>query len=185
MRVITGKFGGRRIECPQGYDVRPTSDKVKGAVFNILNNRVDWEDCIALDVFCGTGNLGIEALSRGAAFCSFVDNNKESLRYTNENLERLKIQGQYAVINADVNKLRPSFKQHNLVFIDPPYKENLAAKTLLALHETGWLADDALIVLELPNNKNSAAFAAPEGFVINDEREYGATKVFFLELVGD
>ena len=182
MRVITGKFSGRRIDCPQGYDVRPTGDKVKGAVFNILNNRLDWEEQIVLDVFCGTGNLGIEALSRGAAFATFVDNNKESLKYTSGNLERLKIEGQYAVINADVNRLRPSFKKHNLVFIDPPYKENLGAKTLRALQETGWLADDALIVLELPNNKSFADFKLPQGFVINDERDYGATKILFLGL---
>ena len=184
MRVITGKFSGRRIDCPQGYDVRPTGDKVKGAVFNILNNRVDWDEQIVLDVFCGTGNLGIEALSRGAAFATFVDNNKESLKYTSGNLERLKIEGQYAVINADVNRLRPSFKKHNLVFIDPPYKENLGAKTIKTLHENGWLADDALVILEVPSNKNTAAFVAPEGFVIDDERSYGATRVFFLELVG-
>jgi 16S rRNA (guanine966-N2)-methyltransferase len=177
MRVITGKFGGRKIECPQGYDVRPTSDKIKGSVFNILNNRVDWEDCIVLDVFCGTGSLGIEALSRGAAFCSFIDNNKESLKYTASNLERLKIEGQYEVFGADVNRLRPSFKKHNLVFIDPPYKENLGARTLTGLRENGWFAEDALIILELPIRND---FKLPAGFVVNDEREYGATKVLFL-----
>ena len=183
MRVITGKFGGRRIDCPQGYDVRPTGDKVKGAVFNILHNRLDWEEQTVLDVFCGTGNLGIEALSRGAKFASFIDNNKESLKYTSGNLERLNIEGQYDVINADVLRLRPSFRKHNLVFIDPPYKENLGTKTLKALLDTAWLADDALIMLELPNNKTTAAFTAPEGFAIDDERTYGATKVFFLKLV--
>lgn len=178
MRIITGIYGGRRLDCPDGQKIRPTSDKVKGALFNILNNRIDWDEAVVLDACCGTGSLGIEALSRGASFATFVDADKESVKFAKQNLAKLKAEQQSDVMLADVCKLGAARRAHNLLFLDPPYSLKLCKKAIEGMIAGGWLTDDALLVIETGAKHPQPM---PEAFEIVDEREYGATKILFLE----
>lgn len=176
MRVISGEYRGRKIETAKGHDIRPTLDKVKGAVFNILNNRVDWEECKVLDIFCGSGNLGIEAMSRGADSVVFIDKDRESLRVTKQNIENLKIENA-EIICADALKLRALGKKFNLIFMDPPYNLKLCEKVLLNLYEQGMLEDEFIAILEIDAKTKQII---PTFCELIDERVYGNSKVLIL-----
>jgi 16S rRNA (guanine966-N2)-methyltransferase len=155
MRIISGKHKGRRIELPSDVsdNIRPTSDFAREAIFNILThgkfglNGHSFIDKQVLDVFCGTGAFGLEALSRGAASVTFIDQSRESIAIAKHNAVRMKESEQAQFIIADATKLSTAKKQFSLIFLDPPYFSKLIPPTLKSLRAGGWIAPEALIVI--------------------------------------
>jgi 16S rRNA (guanine966-N2)-methyltransferase len=177
MRIVGGKYGSRILKAPKDDAIRPTSDKLRGAIFNMLRSRGVLDDALAMDCFCGTGALGIEALSQGAAHCVFVDNSRASFDLAKENAEALKIGSDAEFIFRDATKMGPrppGIPARTLVFLDPPYRENLIPQALESLQQGGWLVADAMCVIEA--EKDFAA-ALPPGISAVDERLYGETKL--------
>lgn len=144
MRVITGSARGRKLKTPQGLDVRPTTDSVKEAIFNII--QFDVEGRRVLDLFAGTGQMGIEALSRGAKECVFVDNSRQSLNIVKENLKLCNLQG--TVLSTDAVSYLTRGEKFDLVFMDPPYDSDLYERCLEALHQFDILMDGGIIICE-------------------------------------
>lgn len=180
MRIIAGRFGGRRIAAPPGQDVRPTSDKVRGAVFNILVSLGGVEGRVVLDGFCGSGALGLEALSRGATHCTFVDLSRRSLDVVQENARLLGAMDHSRFVMCDMTRFDPGREQaskYDLVFLDPPYRKNLIAPVLQRLAEGGMLAEDAVVVAECARGETVHGYGS---FAVHDTRQYGETSVSFL-----
>ena len=186
MRVTGGKFGGRTLVAPRDARVRPTSDKVRQAIFNILLHNdfgtgFTLKGARAADLFAGTGALGIEALSHGASFCLFVDDAAESRALIRENVEALQLTGASKIWRRDATKLGPMAAgaggPFDLVFLDPPYRMDLIALALKSLGEGGWLAHGALLVAETAEDET---IPPTDGFTRLDERVYGDTRVLFL-----
>lgn len=164
---------GRRLYVPKGQDVRPASDKVRQAVFNMLAAYGLPEGAHVLDGFCGSGAYGLEALSRGASGASFIDLNIEPCR---KNVEALGLNDVSHLLRKDILKPGPrpeAISPAALVFLDPPYRRSLMSAALRALKEGGWWADDCLFVLELEKN------ASPDlaGMAVEKEKTYGDTKI--------
>ncbi|WP_316168022.1 MULTISPECIES: 16S rRNA (guanine(966)-N(2))-methyltransferase RsmD [unclassified Bradyrhizobium] len=181
MRVVGGRLKGRNIASPASRDIRPTQDRLREALFNILVHA--YEDPIegarVLDLFAGTGALGIEAASRGAAFTLFVDNGAEARALLRNNVEALGLGGVTKVYRRDATNLGPArpVEPFSLVFLDPPYGKGLAEKALASLRDGGWLVPSALLVVE---ESKAAAFKAPEGFEELERRAYDDTEFVFL-----
>jgi len=144
MRVITGICRGRKLLEPVGYDVRPTTDQVKESLFNII--QFDIEGRKALDLFAGTGQLGIEALSRGAASCTFVDSARDSVRLVKENLRRCGLSGR--VLQCDALGFLKTGERFDLIFVDPPYGSGLDGKAMLAVKEFDILSPGGIMIVE-------------------------------------
>ncbi|HEX4370707.1 MAG TPA: 16S rRNA (guanine(966)-N(2))-methyltransferase RsmD [Rhizomicrobium sp.] len=185
MRVTGGKLGGRRLVAPENQLVRPTSDRTRQAIFNILDHRdfsigFTVENAAVADLFAGTGALGIEALSRGARFCLLVDNDAESRALQRENVEALGLTGVTKIWRRDATDLGPlgagAGGPFDLVFLDPPYRKDLVAPALKSLHEGGWLSPNALLVIETAKGETFTH----DGFTQLDTRNYGDTDVTFL-----
>ena len=185
MRVSGGKLGGRRLLAPRGALVRPTSDRTRQAIFNILEHRdfgigFALEGAAVADLFAGTGALGIEALSRGARFCLFVDDAAESRALQRENIEALELTGVTKIWRRDATNLGPlgagAGGPFDLIFLDPPYRKNLVPVALKSLRDGGWLNTQSLLVIETGKDE---AFDA-DGFTRLDARDYGDTGVSFL-----
>jgi len=183
MRVVGGSLRGRALAAPKTQDIRPTADRLREALFNILVHA--YGDPVAgarvLDLFAGTGALGIEALSRGAAFALFVDDGAEARALLRENIATLGLGGVSRVFRRDATKLGPAHpvEPFSLVFLDPPYGQGLAEKALASARAGGWLTPDALIVVE---EAAKAVFAAPEGFNELERRRYDDTEFILLRL---
>ncbi|MGH7124790.1 MAG: 16S rRNA (guanine(966)-N(2))-methyltransferase RsmD [Stellaceae bacterium] len=182
MRIVAGKHRGRRIAAPPGDTVRPTSERARQALFNILaHGRFGptplFEDARVLDVFAGTGAFGLEALSRGARFASFIENDREAREALAANIKALGETGRTRLLAVDATAPTRADGPYDLVFLDPPYRSGLAAPALEALSRTGWLGPDALIVVELAARED---FEPPAGFVSLEERRYGAGRLVFL-----
>lgn len=181
MRIVAGSLGGRALAAPRSNAIRPTSDRMREALFNVLMHG--YPDRLAgsrvLDLFSGTGALGLEALSRGASFCQFVDNGVEARGLLRRNVEAFGLQGVTRIFRRDAALLGPmgTGQPFGLVFADPPYGQGLGEKALAAAGAGGWLEPDALAVLE---EAASAPFALPPGFVLDDERRGGDTVLRFL-----
>ena len=184
MRITAGHFKGRTLHAPDGERVRPTSDKVRQAIFNILAHgdlALELGGARIADLFAGTGALGLEAISRGASFCLFVDDNAESRGVLRSNVEAFGLTGATKIWRRDATDLGPMSAgaggPFDLVFLDPPYRKNLLAPALAALRDGNWLAAGALIVTE-----SSEEEPAPEadGYTLLDHRTYGDTRVAFL-----
>lgn len=150
MRVIAGTAGGLRLQAPPGDAVRPTTDRARETLFSVLGDAV--HDTRCLDLFAGTGALGIEALSRGAAHCTFVDRHPAALRALRDNLTRTRLQPQAAVIDATwqaaLSRLARQQATFDIVFLDPPWDTDLAERCLQRLARSGRLAGDALVIVE-------------------------------------
>ena len=178
MRVIAGKFKGRTLATPSSQAVRPTSDRLRESIFNILMHAHDdvIEGARVLDLFAGTGALGIEALSRGAAHALFVDDSTEGRGLLRENVERLGLGGVTKVFRRDATKLGPCHPHapFSLVFCDPPYRKGLGEKALQSARQGGWFLPGALIVWE---EAADAALTLPEGFTELERRTYGDTQI--------
>ena len=181
MRVVGGRLKGRSLAPPSSRDIRPTADRLRESLFNILVHA--YGDPIAgarvLDLFAGTGALGIEAVSRGAAFALFVDNGAEARALLRNNVEALGLGGVTKVYRRDATNLGAAhpMEPFSLVFLDPPYRMKLAEKALTSLRDGGWLAPGALIVVE---EAGDAEFAAPQGFEQLERRTYDDTELVFL-----
>ncbi len=185
MRIVGGNLKGRTIIAPKDAQVRPTTDRVREAIFNVLTHSAimsrGFENARVLDLFAGTGAFGLEALSRGASYALFIDDAVKSRGALRSNIEALALTGRTRVFRRDATKLgplpanaRPPF---NLVFMDPPYGKGLGSKALTSAHAGGWLAAQATIVFEL-----SACEDDPQvdGFELIHVREYGNSKVAYL-----
>lgn len=150
MRVIAGEYKGRRLDCIEGVEIRPTADKVKESLFNILGNAVI--DSTFLDLFGGTGGVGIEALSRGAKYVVFIDTNIKSIKVLKSNLDHLNIKDNVEVFHTDyttaISKLHKYNKQFDIIFIDPPYKVGMAASALEEINKNSILSQSGLIIVE-------------------------------------
>lgn len=177
MRIVSGIYGGRRLASPADGSIRPTSDKIRGAIFNALLSRIDIEGVRVLDVFCGSGALGLEALSRGAAHCIFVDSSRTSLALTRENAGSLDVENA-EFIRSEAAALREcKADPAELVFLDPPYDKGLAVPALQALHDGEWLAQGAVCVLEVEAQFGDVL---PEAYSVLNEKAYGTTRVLYL-----
>ena len=184
MRVVGGSWRGRRLDAPEGNAVRPTSDRAREAVFNILEHGKHARGegspipgARVLDAFAGSGALGIEALSRGAAHATFLDTSPAAVAAVRRNLTALGGLGRATVLRADCLAPPTASAPCSIVFLDPPYGEVLAAPALIALDRAGWIADGALCVVELSRDE---AFDPPEGFAAVDDRRYGRARVVIL-----
>jgi 16S rRNA (guanine966-N2)-methyltransferase len=182
MRVVGGRLKGRNLVAPSSRDIRPTADRLRESLFNILIHAYD--DPISgarvLDLFAGTGALGIEAISRGAGFALFVDNGAEARALLRNNVEALGLGGVTKVYRRDAGDLGPAhpMEPFSLVFLDPPYAKKLAEKALASLRDGGWLTSDALLVVE---EAKAAEFAVPDGFAELERRVYDDTEFVFLK----
>ena len=190
MRIVGGSLRGRRLAAPPGGLVRPTSDRAREALFNRLDHGAFSDDGTSdvagarvLDAFCGTGALGLEALSRGAAQAVFVDNDATAVACVRRNIAALGVAGRAAVVQADATcPPRPppvGARAGALAFLDAPYGgEDLTAAALAALAAAGWLAPGALCIAETA--AKAPPFTAPERFETLDRRRYGAARFAFL-----
>ena len=184
MRVIGGLYGGRRLVSPKDRTIRPTSDKIKGSIFNALLGLTEFEGANVLDLFCGSGALGLEALSRGAVHAVFIDQQKSSLDLARLNAESLGVKDQALFLKQSCTALkgRPdTMKKAGVFFCDPPYAQDLIAPTLQKLHEGGWLQDGAVGVLESERNAN---YALPEAYTPYREKTYGDTCITYISYRG-
>jgi len=185
MRVVGGLLRGRVLAGPSSRAVRPTSERLRESIFDILEHRYpgSLEGRRAVDLFAGSGALGIEALSRGARFAMFVDNGTEARALLRANIEAMGLGGATKVWRADATRLgkAPAGGSFGLAFVDPPYGQNLAGPALNALVEGGWLEPSALIVVE---EAAKAAVATPEGLELVDGRTYGDTQILILARSG-
>ena len=181
MRVVGGRLKGRNIASPASRDIRPTQDRLRESLFNILVHAYGdpIEGARVLDLFAGTGALGIEAVSRGAAFTLFVDNGAEARALLRNNVEALGLGGVTKVYRRDATNLGPAHpvEPFSLVFCDPPYGKGLAEHALVSLRAGGWLTPGALLVVE---ESKAAAFKAPDGFEELERRAYDDTEFVFL-----
>jgi len=185
MRVVGGRLRGRNLATPASQAIRPTADRLRESLFNILIHAYDdpIENARVLDLFAGTGALGIEAVSRGAAFSLFVDNGAEARALLRNNVEALGLGGVTKVFRRDATNLGPAhpLDPFSLVFLDPPYGKGLAEKALSSLRDGGWLVPGALLVVE---EAKAAGFVAPEGFDELERRAYDDTEFVFLRAEG-
>jgi len=184
VRVTAGAHRGRKLSVPAGRDVRPTSDRVRQALFNILEHGgfVDGggspvHDAHVLDAFAGSGALGLEALSRGAAHATFMETAALALEAISHNVEACREAQKAEILRADATRPPRARTPCGVVFLDPPYHRELAAPALTALATAGWLAQGAICCVELAVDE---AFTPPAGFKALDERRYGATRVVLL-----
>ncbi len=185
MRIVGGQFRGRPLAAPDDAATRPTSDKVRELVFNILEHGVpDFaiEGTRVLDLFAGTGALGLEALSRGAAYCLFVEEGAEARALIRRNLEALALTGVTKIFRRDATNLGPTGSQaaFGLVFLDPPYGKGLAERALASAAAGGWLAAGAIAVVE---ERKGEPIAVPAQFAELDRRSWGDTQVLFARYI--
>lgn len=170
MRIIAGDYKGRRLQSPQDYSIRPTTDKVKEALFSILTEKI-WGSRV-LDLFAGTGNLGIEALSRGAETCVFADSSRESLRLIRENIAHCKAEEGARVEAGDYRKILGNQTElFDIILLDPPYNKGLLDECFRLIAENELLTEDGVIVAEHRREEKM-----PEelyGFQKQKERRYG------------
>ena len=181
MRIVAGRLKGRVLRAPESRAIRPTSERLRETIFDILMHRhaETVEGARVVDLFAGSGALGIEALSRGARTALFVDNGAESRALLRANIEALALGGVTRVWRADATRLgrAPAGAPFNLAFLDPPYDKGLAGPTLAGLVEGNWLAHGALVVVE---ESAQAEIGAPASLRVIDERIQGETKVSIL-----
>lgn len=174
MRIVAGQHRGRILESPANDLIRPTSDKVRLALFNALNSRGAVVDAVVLDAFCGTGALALEALSQGASQAILIDREKSSLELAKKNAGVLKVIGDCQFLLKDSTKIspRPDHQaQATLCFLDPPYRKDILPVAIASLKENGWLADDCWIVAEMEKDYSLS------GFAVDSEKIYGETKI--------
>lgn len=179
MRVITGSVKGKWLVTPKGNRVRPTSDRIKEALFSILGNKV--VDSIFLDCFAGTGSIGIEALSRGAKKCYFIDDHRESLAIIRENLHITNLLNRSKIISKNsmsgIREISSYCKKMDIVFLDPPYLKELIHPTLLTIMDSNILHSSSLVIVE---HSKKDALKHQDGLYCFKQRTYGNTVLSFF-----
>ncbi len=182
MRIVGGDFRGRPLATPHTQAIRPTTDRTREAVFNVLTHRFpdNLEDAKVLDLFAGTGALGLEALSRGASYAVFIEESAEGRGLIRSNVEAFGLTGKTKIFRRDATALGEAgtLAPFDLVFADPPYGKGLGERALQSAKQGGWLARGALCVVE---EAASAPFEPGLGFMMVDERNYGETVIRFIE----
>jgi 16S rRNA (guanine966-N2)-methyltransferase len=183
MRIVAGRHRGRVLLAPDGQATRPTADRAREALFNILaHGEPPLDGALVLDAFAGSGALGFEALSRGAVQVTFLETDANAFAIIHANAKKLGVEGQVSIQRIDATRPPKASAPCNLLLMDPPYKSGLAKLALPALQAQGWIAPDALLVVEVAAGE---AFASPiRELTIVDERKYGAARLVFLRLVG-
>src|SRR3954464_7909892 len=180
MRLVGGRLRGRVLAAPRSQTIRPTADRLREALFNILLHGYGdpLTGARVLDLFAGTGALGLEALSRGAVFALFIDEGAEARALLRENVATLGLGGSTRLFRRDATKPGEAhpIEPFSLAFLDPPYGHELAEKALVSASAGGWLPPDALIVVE----ETAGAFKAPDGFAEIERRKYDDTEFVFL-----
>lgn len=173
MRIVAGKYRGKKLFTPDYEGVRPTSERAREALFSILYSRLGGlGECKVLDIFAGTGAFGFEALSRGAAKVAFVDKNPKLL---NKNTALfLPEKDKIKIVVADALRLPPATEAYNLIFSDAPYAQNLSAKAICGAAAKGWIANRALCLIE---TRKDEELLLPQDFALLDERVYGIAKI--------
>jgi 16S rRNA (guanine966-N2)-methyltransferase len=183
MRIVGGSHRGRRLVAPPGETVRPTSDRAREALFNILSHGnfaaagLMFAERPVLDAFAGTGAFGLEALSRGAGAAAFIENDRAALAALRRNVAALGEAERAHIVPGDATRPPRAAFACALAFLDPPYHSGMAAPALAALAAAGWLMLDALIVIEVASRE---PLPTPAGFTMIDERTYGAARLVFL-----
>ena len=182
MRIITGKARGLHLNVPKNYEVRPTADRVKESLFNIIGSKV--VDAAVLDLFAGSGNLGLESWSRGARFVQFVDNSRMSLQLTDSNIRKCRAEADCKVLKHDaeaaVDLLFKKGQRFDLIFVDPPYNKGWVQKILAKLVNNPLLAENGWLVAEHSAHDDIAG-AVPEGYEIFRSQGYGETVLSFIK----
>jgi 16S rRNA (guanine966-N2)-methyltransferase len=186
MRIVAGKFRGRALAAPTHEGLRPTSDRVRESVFNILAHGVpgfSLAGARVIDLFAGTGALGLEAISRGAAYCLFVEESADARALIRRNVEAFGLMGETRIFRRDATDLGPAGRtdSYALAFLDPPYGKGLGELALAGLVSGNWLAPGAVCVFEERANTN---IRIPAAFTPFDTRTYGDTEVRFLKFGG-
>lgn len=184
MRVISGKVRGLKLNTPKNEDVRPTTDRVKESLFNIINPYIMESD--VLDLFAGTGSLGIECLSRGANRCVFVDVSKESISIVKSNIKKARVENESIVLNLDfkdaINKLKLQNNKFDVIFMDPPYYKNMFIDALEKITEASLLKEDGIIIIE---HDTKDKFPEKINTIIQTKsKKYGNTTLTFYTLEG-
>jgi 16S rRNA (guanine966-N2)-methyltransferase len=186
MRIIAGKFRGKQLIAPTDDSIRPTADRVRESIFDILTSRLgaSFDGLRVLDLFAGTGAMGIEALSRGASGVVFVETGAEARGLIRDHIELFGAGGVAKLLRRDATALGPSgtIGAFDLIFLDPPYSQGLGEKALTSAREGAWIAPDATLVLE---DSRDAEIILPSGFVLDDRRVYGAAAVHLISLQDD
>jgi 16S rRNA (guanine966-N2)-methyltransferase len=179
MRIVAGSHRGRRLEAPPDERIRPTSDRIRESLFNILHHRLEgFTGKRVLDGFAGTGALGFEALSRGAASALFIDNNRDALALCRRNAASLDLTARADFRLADLTNLPQSAMPFDLIFLDPPYGKGLACVALDALAAAAWLAPRVIAVIEADRSQPEII---PDGFSTIDSRDYGRTRIVLAQ----
>jgi 16S rRNA (guanine966-N2)-methyltransferase len=181
MRIVGGQFRGRALAVPHSHDIRPTADRLRESLFNILLHAYDdpVTGARVLDLFAGTGALGLEAMSRGAAFALFVDDGAEARALIRENVATLGLGGTTKIFRRDATRLGAAHpvEPFSLVFVDPPYGRGLGERALVSARAGGWLLPDALVVVE---EAVASAFKTPDSFAEIERRRYDATELVLI-----
>ncbi len=184
MRIVGGRFSGQTLHSPKNAAIRPTSDRVRESLFNVLAHRFcdRLDGTRVLDLFAGTGALGMEALSRGAGFALFVDNSIAGRSVIRQNIEKLGLEGETKIFRRDATRLgeRQKVPPFDLVFADPPYGKKLAEKAAASLLCGGWLAPGALVVIE-ENTEDLPTEIS--GFRLQEVKTYGSTSVGYFRAI--
>lgn len=180
MRIVAGRWRGRPLRAPQGDATRPTADRVREALFSMLASRLgSFEDLRVLDLFAGTGALGLEALSRGAAHCTFIETDRGALAALKANIATLGAEA--AVLAMPAAGLGRAPEPAHLALLDPPYGKGLAVPALERLRDHGWLAPLALVSVETGRDE---ALAPPAGFTLDTSRDHGKARLHLLRVEG-
>lgn len=189
MRIHAGQYRGRVLNAPKNNNIRPTSDKIRGAVFNALGSRGLVQGSFVLDGFCGTGALGLEALSQGASHAVFIDKSRESLALCRQNVSALGAEQNAELLLKDSTKLPPKpdhIIARDLIFLDPPYDKDMIAPSIQAIINQGWSADRACFMIECEKRFSpdlaaiNACLTGAANFTCNFEKIYGDTKIMFI-----
>lgn len=185
MRIVGGKLRGRQLATPADQSIRPTSDRTRESVFNVLLHgplATGLDGVRVIDLFAGTGALGLEAVSRGAAYALFVEESAEARGLIRENIEALGLTGCSRIFRRDATDLGPSAQigQFGLAFLDPPYGKGLADRALVSLITGGWLTDGAVVVVE---ELAGSGVILPPSLTLLDRRVYGTTEILILARV--
>ena len=183
LRVISGKVRGLKLDTPKNEDVRPTTDRVKEPLFNIINPYII--DSNVLDLFAGTGSLGIECLSRGASSAIFVDVSKESINIVKSNIKKARVENESTILNLDfknaIDRLKIQNKKFDIIFMDPPYESDLEKNVLESLSMMRYVTENTLIIVEAALKKDFS-FVDELGFKIVKEKCYKSNKHVFVRL---
>lgn len=176
MRIVGGSLKGRSLQSPKGMATRPTTDRTRESLFNILTHKIEFENTRVLDLFAGTGALGLEAISRGSTFCVFIEEASNARGAIRENVEAFQLLGKTKIFRRDATRLGNigTLSPFDLVFADPPYRKGFGEKAAKSLREGNWLNEGALFILEEATDVFPQAL---RGYELEDKRAYGETSI--------